>query len=61
MITEGAHGDRFYVVVDGEADVAEAGQHRRTHGPGEYFGEIAPTDGVAASCFNSRSGVGLVV
>ncbi len=41
VITEGAHGDRFYVVVDGEADVAEAGQHRCTHGPGEYFGEIA--------------------
>ena len=41
VITEGAHGDRFYVVVDGEADVAEGGQHRCTHGPGEYFGEIA--------------------
>jgi len=41
VITEGEHGDRFYVVLEGEADVAERGERRCTHGPGEYFGEIA--------------------
>jgi predicted MFS family arabinose efflux permease len=41
VISEGAFGDRFYVVDDGQLDVLIAGEHVRTLGPGDYFGEIA--------------------
>jgi Cyclic nucleotide-binding domain len=40
-ITEGDHGDRFYIVAEGEADVTQAGEYRCMHGPGDFFGEIA--------------------
>ena len=40
-ITEGDHGDRFYIVAEGEAEVTEAGRFRCIHGPGDFFGEIA--------------------
>jgi hypothetical protein len=38
---QGDHGDRFYVIRDGEADVIGDGRLIRTMGPGEGFGEIA--------------------
>jgi predicted MFS family arabinose efflux permease len=33
--------DRFYVIVSGEVDVLVDGEHVRTEGPGDSFGEIA--------------------
>jgi MFS family permease len=38
---QGDGGDRYYVIVDGEADVIADGRLIRTMGPGEGFGEIA--------------------
>jgi CRP-like cAMP-binding protein len=38
---EGAGGAGFFVVEQGEADVAVAGDARGSIGPGDYFGEIA--------------------
>jgi CRP-like cAMP-binding protein len=34
-------GDRFYLVIEGEADVFHQGRHVSTRGGGDYFGEIA--------------------
>lgn len=41
VITQGDHGDRFYLIASGEVEVLENGVHRRNQGPGESFGEIA--------------------
>lgn len=41
VIVEGEGGDRFYLVAEGELDVYQRGEHRRTCGPGEGVGEIA--------------------
>lgn len=41
VFRQGDHGDRFYVIQDGEADVIGDGRMIRTLGPGEGFGEIA--------------------
>ncbi len=41
VIREGDAGDRFYVIVDGTADVSIAGAPVRSLGPGDHFGEIA--------------------
>jgi MFS family permease len=38
---QGDHGDRFYVIEDGDADVIGDGRLIRTIGPGDGFGEIA--------------------
>jgi CRP/FNR family transcriptional regulator len=38
---EGSGGVGFFVVEEGEADVAIGGQSRGSVGPGDYFGEIA--------------------
>ncbi len=38
---QGEHGDRLYVIEDGEADVIRDGRLICTIGPGEAFGEIA--------------------
>jgi len=37
-------GATFGVVVEGRADVSVHGQHARTLGPGDYFGEMALID-----------------
>jgi CRP/FNR family cyclic AMP-dependent transcriptional regulator len=44
VTTEGATGAGFFVIAEGNADVAIAGEHRATLGPGDYFGEIALID-----------------
>lgn len=41
VINEGAPGDDFYLIVDGEADVDIGGTVVKRLGPSEYFGEIA--------------------
>ncbi len=41
VITQGDAGDRFYLIEAGSVDVFEDGEHCRTEGPGESFGEIA--------------------
>ena len=38
---QGDHGDRFYVIADGEAEVIGDDRLLRTLGPGDGFGEIA--------------------
>jgi len=41
LITEGEHGDRFYVIAAGQVLVTRAGQPLRHLGPGDWFGELA--------------------
>ena len=41
VITQGDHGDRFYLIDDGEVEVIEDGVFKRNQGAGEGFGEIA--------------------
>jgi CRP/FNR family cyclic AMP-dependent transcriptional regulator len=41
LITEGKGNHAFFVLLDGQADVSVGGQHRRTLGPGDFFGEIS--------------------
>jgi MFS family permease len=41
VFLQGEHGERFYVIKHGEADVIGDGRLVRTIGPGDCFGEIA--------------------
>ena len=41
IVREGRHGYSFYVIRDGHAAVAHAGEEVRKLGPGDFFGEIA--------------------
>jgi MFS family permease len=41
VVEQGAQGDSFYVIADGEVDVSIDGRHVRRQSPGEGFGEIA--------------------
>jgi MFS family permease len=41
VITQGEHGDTFYLIEEGEVEVFENEVFRRTEGRGESFGEIA--------------------
>ncbi len=44
VTSEGAGGAGFFVIAEGNADVAVAGEHRASIGPGDFFGEIALID-----------------
>jgi hypothetical protein len=41
VITQGDHGDRFYLIDSGEVEVIEDGVFKRSQTEGEGFGEIA--------------------
>jgi MFS family permease len=41
VVVQGDHGDRFYVIEEGEAEVIGDGSEIRTLRPGDGFGEIA--------------------
>jgi CRP/FNR family transcriptional regulator, cyclic AMP receptor protein len=41
LAREGDIGHEFFVIVDGEVDVAKEGETVRRLGPGDFFGEIA--------------------
>jgi CRP-like cAMP-binding protein len=41
LAREGAIGQEFFVIVDGEVSVSKDGRELRTLGPGDFFGEIA--------------------
>jgi CRP-like cAMP-binding protein len=41
IVTEGERGDCFYAVVEGTVDVERDGEHLRSFGPGDFFGETA--------------------
>jgi MFS family permease len=41
VIREGDHGDRFYIVSEGELEASQNGTALTELGPGSYFGEIA--------------------
>jgi CRP/FNR family cyclic AMP-dependent transcriptional regulator len=45
LVREGEPGDTFLLLVDGTADVSQAGRRIRTLGPGEFLGEISLIDG----------------
>ena len=40
LAREGAIGQEFFVIVDGEVSVSKDGQDLRTLGPGDFFGEL---------------------
>jgi hypothetical protein len=41
VFSQGEHGDRFYVIESGRAEVSGDGAEPKTLGAGEFFGEIA--------------------
>jgi len=41
LITERAWNSDFFVILEGVVDVSVGGQHRRTLGPHDFFGEIS--------------------
>jgi CRP-like cAMP-binding protein len=41
LITERAWNSGFFVILEGMVDVLVSGQHRRTMGPHDFFGEIS--------------------
>jgi MFS family permease len=41
VFAQGEHGDRFYVIESGRAEVVVDGEEPKTLGPGDFFGEIA--------------------
>lgn len=41
LVSEGAAGYSFYVLLDGAAEVTVDGETVATYGPGDFFGEMA--------------------
>ena len=41
VITEGEHGDRFYILLTGRVAISAQGRDAGEIGPGGWFGEIA--------------------
>src|SRR5438270_5700571 len=44
LTRQGKLGHSFYVMLDGAADVRIDGEHRRSLGAGDFFGEISMLD-----------------
>jgi CRP-like cAMP-binding protein len=44
LCREGQPAHQFFVVVEGEARVTKGGEHVRTLGPGDFFGDLALLD-----------------
>jgi CRP/FNR family transcriptional regulator, cyclic AMP receptor protein len=62
LIKQGEPSDTFYVLLDGAADVVIGGRHRRTLGPGDFFGEISMLDrGPATATITTTSPSRLLV
>jgi CRP-like cAMP-binding protein len=56
VTSEGAGGAGFFVIAEGNADVAVGGEHRASIGPGDFFGEIALIDtGVRSASITASS------
>jgi CRP-like cAMP-binding protein len=59
---QGHPAEAFYVLLSGEAEVEQDGKHRRTLGPGDFFGEISMLDrGPATATIVTRSECRLMV
>jgi CRP-like cAMP-binding protein len=41
LVSEGASGYSFYVLIEGAAEVTVGGETVATYGPGDFFGEMA--------------------
>ena len=41
LVSEGAAGYSFYILLDGAAEVTVGGETVATYGPGDFFGEMA--------------------
>jgi CRP-like cAMP-binding protein len=62
LIRQGAAGDTFYVLLDGEADVEVDGRPRPALRAGSFFGEISMLDrGPATATVISKTPVRLMV
>lgn len=46
LCREGEIGSEFYVIMEGETEVARNGESLATGGPGDFFGEIALVEDV---------------
>jgi CRP-like cAMP-binding protein len=49
VVTQGEGGLGFFVILEGTAQVSVGGEHRRTLGAGDYFGEMSVLDAVERS------------
>jgi CRP-like cAMP-binding protein len=62
LTVQGAPGDTFYMLLDGEAEVKVSGRYRRTLKRGDFFGEISMLDrGPATATVVTTSPVRLMV
>ena len=62
LTTQGSPGDSFYILLDGEADVAVDGQPRPALKTGDFFGEISMLDrGLASATVTTKTDARLFV
>ena len=45
LAVQGREAGRFFLILEGEVEIAVGGRARRVMGPGEYLGEISLIDG----------------
>ncbi len=62
LTTQGTPGDSFYILLDGEADVAVDGLARPALKKGDFFGEISMLDrGLASATVTTRTDARMLV